>query len=60
MKAKSTKPFNAMGVISPEAGMTMDIDNVTTFAQLQNMGFIEPVEAKQEKEEPKAKKAKDK
>lgn len=53
MKAKSTKSFNAMGVIAPEAGMAMDIENATVFAQLQNMGFIESLENAVETDAPK-------
>jgi hypothetical protein len=43
MKAKSTQSFNAMGVIAPEAGMMIDTENAILFAQLKNMGFIEPI-----------------
>jgi len=58
MKAISTKSFNAMGVIAPEAGVIIDTKSAVTIAQLKNMGYVEPLQAKEEaeaKEESKAK-----
>ena len=51
----STRPFNAMGISVPEAGVIIETSAVT-LAQLKSIGFVEL----QDQAGPKAKKAKKK
>jgi hypothetical protein len=44
MKVISTKPFNAMGIISAEKGEALEINSEVTLHQLATMGFIEKAE----------------
>lgn len=55
MRAVSTRPFNAMGISAPEAGVIIETSAIT-LAQLKNIGFVEL----QDQAGPKAKKAKKK
>lgn len=48
MKLKSTQPFNAMGVIAPEAGMIIETDNQFLAYQLKLMGYVESAEPAKE------------
>jgi hypothetical protein len=59
MLVKSKQAFNAMGIISAEAGKMFDIDSPYTVIQLKEMGFIEVLEEDSAKTKKRSAKAND-
>lgn len=50
MKVITTQPFNAMGIISAEAGKVFEVDETIAY-QLEQMGFVEKMKTKKKKED---------